>query len=127
MSLVFSWRISNRVLIYAMISTLVVSFGSLGTFIGAHFSPEYSLIGLFLGSVLGVFVAIQETTLYGCIVGMIFGLFFSLFSYFLIDFDTAYMTVFVFSLLGAFLGEPFAYFFRESGLFSEEQMEEEGK
>ncbi|MBF0409146.1 MAG: hypothetical protein HQM10_17490 [Candidatus Riflebacteria bacterium] len=125
MNIVMSWTVSNRALVYALISTLVVSFGSLGVFIGAHFAPEYSLLGLMIGSALGVFIAIQEATLYGCIFGMLSGLVFAVFTYLLVDFDTAYMTVFVFSLLGAFLGEPFSYFLKESGLLEKHRDEEE--
>ena len=114
MNFVASLRVSNRVLIYSMISTLVVSFGSIGAFIGASIAPELALVGLLLGSVLGVFLALHENTIIGCMVGMVIGFVMGGFIYLLLDFDTAYMVVFVFSLLGAFLGEPFAYFWRES-------------
>lgn len=114
MSLSFSLGFSNRVLVYAMISTLVVAFGTIGALIGAYLGPEFPLVGLLLGSVLGVFLAVHENTIIGCIVGMMFGMFGGVITYQLIDFETAYMVVFLFSLLGAFLGEPFAYFWREA-------------
>lgn len=122
MNIVASLRVSNRVLIYSMISTLVVSFGSIGAFIGASFAPEMSLVGLLLGSVLGVFLALHENTVIGCIMGMVIGLAMGGFIFLLLDFETAYMVVFVFSLLGAFLGEPLAYFWRESAQADEEDM-----
>ncbi|MBF0499559.1 MAG: hypothetical protein HQM09_05475 [Candidatus Riflebacteria bacterium] len=114
MNLAASVRISNRLLIYGMISTLVVCFGSIGAFIGIYIAPEFALVGLLLGSVLGVFLALQESTIVGSIVGMLIGICIGMFVYLVLDFETAYMVVFVCSLLGAFLGEPFAYFWKES-------------
>ena len=125
MNLTASVRISKRVLIYAMISTLVVCFGSIGTFIGAYFAPEFALVGLLLGSVLGVFLALHESTVVGSIIGMVIGLCLGAFIYLILDFETAYMVVFVFSLLGAFLGEPFAYFWKESTESAPDHDEEE--
>ncbi|MFZ2959741.1 MAG: hypothetical protein WA705_22910 [Candidatus Ozemobacteraceae bacterium] len=125
MNLTASVRISNRVLIYAMISTLIVCFGSIGTFIGAYIAPEFALVGLLLGSVLGVFLALHESTVVGCIIGMLIGTCIAAFIYLILDFETAYMVVFVFSLLGAFLGEPFAYFWKESTGDASDHDEEE--
>jgi hypothetical protein len=111
----FSLGSSHRVLVYAMISTLIAAFGTMGAFIGAFIGPEFPLVGLLLGSVLGVFLAVHENTILGCLVGMVIGLAGGLCAYYLIDFETAYMVVFLFSLLGAFLGEPLAYFWHEAG------------
>jgi len=127
MNLVTSLRVSNRVLVYSLISTLVICFGTIGTLIGAWFAPEMSLVGLLAGSVLGVFVALHESTIIGCVIGMMFGLLLALFVFLMTDFETAYLTVFLFSLLGAFLGEPFASFWRESdALLIEEDERESG-
>lgn len=114
MSLTFSWGFSGRVLVYALICTLIAAFGTMGAFIGNMIGPEFPLVGLMLGSVLGLFLALQQSTIVGCLVGMVTGLLLAVFVYFYIDFETAYMVVFFFSLFGAFLGEPFAYFWREA-------------
>jgi len=113
-SLATSARLSTRLLAYAMISTLVVAFAALGVFIAAYWVPEYALIGLLLGSSLGAFIAVHESTLIGCLCGMLTGMVAAPFVYMIIDFETSYMVVFVFSLLGAILGEPFAAFWREA-------------
>lgn len=110
----FSLSLSNRVLVFALISTLIGAFGAMGAYIGSFFGQEYPLVGLLLGSVLGLFLAIHDATLYGCLIGMVVGLIVGVFTYYLINFETAYMVVFLFSLFGAFLGEPFAYFWREA-------------
>lgn len=112
-SLAMSARLSTRLLAYAMISTLVVAFAALGIFIASYWAPEYALGGLLLGSSLGAFIAVHESTLIGCLCGMLIGLVAAPFVYAILDFETSYMVVFVFSLLGAVLGEPFAFFWRE--------------
>lgn len=97
-----------------MISTLVVAFAALGIFIAAFWAPEYALVGLLAGSSLGAFIAVHESTLIGCLGGMLVGLIASPFVYMILDFETSYMVVFIFSLLGAVLGEPLAFFWRET-------------
>jgi hypothetical protein len=116
MSVFASIGISTRVLVYAMISTLVVSFATLGASIAAHVAPEYALLGLLLGSALGASIAVYESTVFGCVVGTIGGLILAPFVYAVLDFETAYMVVFVFSLFGAILGEPLAGFWQEADL-----------
>ena len=131
MDFLASPKISTRVLVYAMISTLVVAFGGIGAFIASFIAPEFALIGLLVGSALGAFLSVHETTVVGCMGGMIGGLLVSPFVYWVIDFETAYMVVFVFSLFGAFMGEPIAYFWREAQLTTIErtkaQLEEFGE
>ncbi|MBI3039629.1 hypothetical protein HYY75_11405 [bacterium] len=105
---------ANRFLVYAMISLLIVAFGAIGTFIASFVAPELTLVGLLLGSVLGTSLALHESTIIGCLFGMTCGLVISLFVCLMIDFETAYLVVFIFSLLGAILGEPFSYFWKES-------------
>ncbi len=97
-----------------MISTLVVAFAALGIFIAAFWAPEYALVGLLVGSSLGAFIAVHESTLIGCLGGMLVGLIAAPFVYMILDFETSYMVVFIFSLLGAVLGEPLAFFWRET-------------
>lgn len=113
-SLAMSARLSTRLLAYAMISTLVVAFAAIGIFIAAYWAPEYALGGLLLGSSLGAFIAVHESTLIGCLCGMLIGLVVTPFVYMVLDFETSYMVVFIFSLLGAVLGEPIAFFWRET-------------
>ncbi|HOY66914.1 MAG TPA: hypothetical protein PLP29_08495 [Candidatus Ozemobacteraceae bacterium] len=113
-SLATSARLSTRLLAYAMISTLVVAFAALGIFIAAFWAPEYALVGLLVGSSLGAFIAVHESTLIGCLGGMLVGLIAAPFVYMILDFETSYMVVFIFSLLGAVLGEPLAFFWRET-------------
>lgn len=114
MNLSISSGISTRVLVYAMTSTIVVAFGSLGALLAGFVAPEFSLLGLLLGSVLGAFLSVHESTIVGCVVGMLFGLVAAPFVFFVVDVETAFMVVFLFSLLGAFLGEPIAHFWREA-------------
>jgi len=97
-----------------MISTLVVAYAALGVFLAAYWDPEYALLGLLLGSSLGAFIAVHESTLIGCLCGMLTGMIAAPFVYMIIDFETSYMVVFIFSLFGAFLGEPVAVFWREA-------------
>ena len=126
MGLTLSFGFSSRILIYALTATLVAAFGTMGAYIGAYVGPEFPLMGLLLGSVLGVFLAVHEATIIGCLVGMLIGLGLGVLTYLAIDFETAYMVVFLFSLLGAFLGEPFAYFWREADKpFSDRDTDEE--
>ncbi|HNV69387.1 MAG TPA: hypothetical protein PKO06_06785 [Candidatus Ozemobacteraceae bacterium] len=120
MNLFESLRISNRLLVYAMMSTLVVAFGCLGTLIIGYFEPNLAILGLLLGSVFGVFIALHESSVVGSLIGMLAGMILGCFVYLLIDFETAYLTVFVLSLFGAFMGEPFAYFWREANRIGED-------
>lgn len=106
-----------------MVSTLVVAFGSLGAFIASFWAPELSLIGLLLGSALGACISVYETTVVGSVIGMLTGLLTAPFVYFVVDFETSYMVVFVFSLLGAFLGEPVAAFWKEASDIESEEPE----
>jgi uncharacterized membrane protein (DUF106 family) len=114
MSLLASQRQSTRLMVYAMVCTLVVAFGSIGAVFAAHIGPQYSLMGLFLGSALGAFISVFESTIIGCITGMITGLAVFPLVYFFIDFETAYLVIFVLALFGAIMGEPLAYFWREA-------------
>ena len=128
MNLSVQTGISTRILVYAMTSTIVVAFGSLGALIMGVLAPEGSLLGLLLGSVLGAFLAVHESTIVGCVVGMLLGLCVSPFVYLVVDQETAFMTVFLCSLLGAFLGEPFAHFWREAHVVTDPEAEpEEGR
>ena len=72
------------------------------------------MIGLFLGSALGAFIAVYESTIIGCVAGMIIGALISPIVYHFIDFETAYLLVFITSLIGAILGEPVASFWHEA-------------
>ena len=114
MNLSASPGISTRVLVYAMTSMIVVAFGSLGALLAGALVPEFSLVGLMLGSVLGAFLSVHESTIIGCVIGMLFGLAAAPFVFYVVDSETAFMVVFLFSLLGAFLGEPIAHFWREA-------------
>lgn len=113
-SLLAGNRVLTRVLVYAMISTLVVSFGALGASIADYIAPEFALIGLLLGSTLGAAISVHEATVVGCMAGMLGGGILAPFVFAVLDFETSYMVVFVFSLFGAFLGEPIAQFWREA-------------
>jgi len=123
MAIIGSVKISTRLLVYGMISMLVVAFAAIGTFIASFLAPEYTLMGLLLGSVLGAFIAVHESSVVGCICGMLLGLMAAPFIYYALDFETTYLFVFVFSLIGAFLGEPFAYFWREADATNRGMME----
>ena len=114
MTFVASTSNSTRLMIYAIICTLVVAFGAMGAVITFKIAPKYSLMGLFLGSAIGAFISVYEATIIGCMTGMIFGLLATPVVYHFIDFETAYMVIFVLSLFGAFCGEPIAYFWREA-------------
>ncbi|MGM0598320.1 MAG: hypothetical protein ACQETH_00765 [Candidatus Rifleibacteriota bacterium] len=114
MSLLASQRQSTRLMVYAMVCTLVVAFGSIGAVFAAHIGPQYSLMGLFLGSALGAFIAVFESTIIGCMTGMLTGLVVFPLVYYFIDFETAYLIIFVLALFGAIMGEPLAYFWREA-------------
>lgn len=114
MSVLASQRQTTRFMIYAMVCTLVVSFGAIGAFIAGNIAPQYSLMGLFLGSALGAFISVYESTIIGCILGMSTGLIAGPLVYYLIDFETAYLVTFILALIGAIMGEPLALFWQES-------------
>lgn len=120
MTILSSSNNTTRIMIYAMVCTLVVSFGAMGAVISFKVSPNYALMGLFLGSAIGAFISVYESTIIGCMTGMIVGLCTAPIVYYFIDFVTAYMVIFVMSLLGAFLGEPIAYFWREANTYEDE-------
>ncbi len=121
MSILASPRQTTRFMIYAMVCTLVISFGAIGAVLAGNISPQYALMGLFLGSALGAFISVYESTILGCIIGMLAGLAASPLVYYFIDFETAYLVVFVLALLGAIMGEPLALFWREAELIEETQ------
>ncbi len=120
MSILASTRNSTRIMVYAMVCTLVISFGCIGALLASVMGAQYALIGLFLGSALGAFISVYEATIIGCMSGMLVGLISSPLVFYFLDFETAYLVIFVFSLLGAFLGEPLAYFWREANQLEEE-------
>ena len=97
-----------------MVSTVVVAFGSLGAFIATFWVPEYALVGMLLGSSLGAYISVYESTVVGCLIGMLAGMLLAPVVFLAIDFETAYMVVFVSSLFGAFLGEPINSFWLEA-------------
>ena len=123
MSILASSRQTTRVLIYAMVCTLIVAFGSMGSIFAAQLGPQYALMGLFLGSALGAFIAVYESTVIGCMFGMFGGLIIGPLVYLFIDFETAYLITFVLALFGAIMGEPLAYFWREAIAIEEEDFE----
>ena len=114
MSMLASPRQTTRLMVYAMVCTLVVAFGSIGAVLAGNVAPQYSLMGLFLGSALGAFISVYESTIIGCMAGMFAGLLVGPLIYYFIDFETAYLVVFIMALLGAILGEPLALFWREA-------------
>ncbi|MDD2999328.1 MAG: hypothetical protein EOM80_00990 [Erysipelotrichia bacterium] len=114
MSILASPRQTTRFMVYAMVCTLVIAFGSIGAVLAGNIAPQYSLMGLFLGSAIGAFVSVYESTIVGCMTGMLFGMLVAPLVYYFIDFETAYLMVFILSLLGAILGEPMAIFWREA-------------
>ncbi len=114
MSILASPRQTTRLMVYAMVCTLVVAFGSIGAVLAGNIAPQYSLMGLFLGSALGAFISVYESTIIGCMAGMFTGLLVGPLVFYFIDFETAYLVVFVMSLLGAIMGEPLALFWREA-------------
>ncbi|MFZ5952328.1 MAG: hypothetical protein ACOYXC_16615 [Candidatus Rifleibacteriota bacterium] len=114
MSILASPRQTTRIMVYAMVCTLVIAFGTIGAVFAENFAPQYALMGLFLGSALGAFISVYEATIVGCMTGMIVGLAVSPLVYLFIDFETSYLMVFVLALFGAVMGEPMAYFWREA-------------
>ncbi len=125
MSILASPRQTTRFMVYAMVCTLVIAFGTIGAVFAENIAPQYALMGLFLGSALGAFISVYESTIIGCMAGMITGLAVSPLVYFFIDFETSYLMVFVLALFGAVMGEPMAYFWREAEGLSEESEEAE--
>jgi len=101
-------------MVYAMVCTLVVAFGSIGAVLAGNIAPQYSLMGLFLGSALGAFISVYESTIIGCMAGMFAGMLVGPLIYYFIDFETAYLVAFVMALIGAIMGEPLALFWREA-------------
>ncbi|HOI90192.1 MAG TPA: hypothetical protein PLK28_06750 [Candidatus Rifleibacterium sp.] len=116
MSILASPRQTTRMMVYAMICTLVVAFGAIGAVLAGNIAEQYSLMGLFLGSALGAFISVYESTIVGSIAGMLLGLLVGPLVFYFIDFETAYLTAFVLALLGAIMGEPMAAFWREADL-----------
>jgi len=124
MSMLASPRQTTRVMVYAMICTLVTAFGSIGAVLAGNVAPQYSLMGLFLGSALGAFISVYESTIIGCMAGMFTGILVAPLVFFFIDFETAYLVVFIMALLGAIMGEPLALFWREAHETEPEYTEE---
>lgn len=114
MSFLVSERQSTRLMVYVMVCTLIIAFGSIGAIFASYLGYQYSLMGLFLGSALGAFIAIYESTVIGCMIGMVSGLFIAPLVYYFVDFETAYLVIFVLALFGAIMGEPLVYFWREA-------------
>ena len=125
MSILASPRQTTKFMVYAMVCTLVVAFGAIGAVLAGNIAPQYSLMGLFLGSALGAFISVYESTIIGCMVGMLLGLAMAPLTYYVIDFETAYLVVFVMALLGAILGEPLAIFWHEAELPESDQEQEQ--
>ncbi|MDD3001110.1 MAG: hypothetical protein PHF29_05085 [Candidatus Riflebacteria bacterium] len=106
---------TTRLMIYAMVCTLIVAFGAIGSIIASSsLGEQYALMGLFIGSALGAFISVYESTIIGCIVGMIVGAISAPLVFYFIDLETACLLVFTIALLGAILGEPIATFWRET-------------
>lgn len=105
---------SSRFMLYAMIVTLIIAFGAIGSVLASELGASYTLMGFFAGSAFGTFIAVYESTIIGCIAGMLVGLVVSPLTYYFIDLETTCLMVFVLSLLGAILGEPIAHFWREA-------------
>lgn len=112
-------------MVYAMVCTLVIAFGTIGAVFASSLAPQYALMGLFIGSALGAFISVYESTIIGCMTGMLTGLLVSPLVYFFIDFETSYMVIFVLALFGAIMGEPLAYFWREAEEIDEDNTETE--
>ena len=114
MSILASPRQTTRMMVYAMICTLVIAFGAIGAVLAGNVAEQYSLMGLFLVSALGALISVYESTIVGSIAGMLLGLLVGPLVFYFIDFETAYLTAFVLALLGAIMGEPLAAFWREA-------------
>lgn len=125
MSILASERQTTRFMVYAMVCTLVIAFGTIGAIFAENFAPQYALMGLFLGSALGAFISVYESTIVGCMAGMITGMAVAPLVYLFIDFETSYLVVFVLALFGAIMGEPLAYFWREADSIGEDNEAEE--
>ena len=95
----------GKFMAYAIVCTLIVAFGAIGSVLAGNFGEQYSLLGLFLGSSLGAFIAVYESTVIGCIVGMLIGALISPVLYHFIDFETAYLAVFISSFAAALFSE----------------------
>lgn len=121
MSFLASRRQTTRFMVYAVVCTLIAAFGSIGSVLASRLGIEYTLMGLFIGSALGAFIAVYESTIIGCITGLIAGLIFSPFAYYLIDLETAALIIFVMGLFGAIMGEPMAYFWNEASRITESE------
>lgn len=122
MNLLDNSSIFGKFMAYALVCTLIVAFGAIGSVLAGNFGEQFSLLGLFLGASLGAFIAVYESTVIGCIVGMLVGVLISPVLYHFIDFETAYLAVFISSLIGAILGEPIASFWHEAD-YSEDKSE----
>ena len=93
-------------LIYGLVCVLIVAFAAIGTMIAAYVVPEMALFGLLLGGTLGTLIALNDATIVGCLLGMLAGLACAPLIFFAVDFETAYMVVFAYSLIGAVFGQP---------------------
>ena len=125
MNLISSSGNISRVMACALVCTLIVAFGAIGSVLAGNFGDQYSLVGLFLGSALGAFIAVYESTIIGCMIGMIIGALISPVIYYFIDFETAYLAIFISSLIGAILGEPVASFWHEADYSSSNEKSED--
>ena len=105
---------SGKILLYAMIVTLIVAFGAIGSVLASELGARYTLMGFFLGSAFGTFIAVYESTIIGCITGMVIGLIVSPLAYYFIDLETACLAIFTLSIFGAIMGEPIAHFWQEA-------------
>jgi hypothetical protein len=111
--MIFAQKNSTRLMLYAMMCTLIVAFGALGSIIIGKFGEQYSLMGLFIGSALGAFISVYESTIVGSITGMMLGVLCAPLVLYFVDLETTCLLAFVMSLLGAVMGEPLASFWRE--------------
>ncbi len=125
MNLISSSGNLSRVMACALVCTLIVAFGAIGSVLAGNFGDQYSLVGLFLGSALGAFIAVYESTIIGCMIGMIVGALISPVIYYFIDLETAYLAIFISSLIGAILGEPVASFWHEADYSNSNEKQED--
>ncbi len=111
--MISSEKNSTKFMLYAMMCTLIVAFGAMGTVLIGKFGEQYSLMGLFIGSAIGAFISVYESTIVGSILGMLLGVLCAPLVLYFIDLETTCLLAFTLSLLGAILGEPLASFWRE--------------
>ena len=127
MNLISSSSNLSRAMACFLVCTLIAAFGAIGSVLAGNFGDQYSLVGLFLGSALGAFIAVYESTIIGCMIGMLIGACISPVIYHFIDFETAYLAVFISSLIGAILGEPVASFWHEADDYSNDNEKTEAE